>query len=82
MSEPTRRRVAPACLISLIVAVGLLAPSSASAITAKQCDARVNDTPSKLVPCIQKDDLWDHMQAFQRSPTPTRARTASVAQLR
>ena len=53
MSEPTRRRVAPACLISLIVAVGLLAPSSAGAITAKQCEARVNDTPAKLMPCIQ-----------------------------
>ena len=65
MSEPTRRRVAPACLISLIVAVGLLAPSSAGAITAKQCEARVNDTPAKLMPCIQTDDLWDHMQAFQ-----------------
>jgi len=25
----------------------------------------VNDTPAKLLPCIQKDDLWNHMQAFQ-----------------
>ena len=66
MSEPTRRRVAPACLISLIVAVGLLAPSSASAITAKQCEARVNDTPATLIPCIQQGELWDHMQAFQQ----------------
>jgi hypothetical protein len=25
----------------------------------------VNDTPSKLLPCIQKDDLWSYMQDFQ-----------------
>jgi hypothetical protein len=25
----------------------------------------VNDTPSKLVSCIQTADLWNHMQAFQ-----------------
>jgi Zn-dependent M28 family amino/carboxypeptidase len=50
---------------ALCVAVGLLAPASASAITPSQCDAQVNDTPSKLVPCIQQDDLWNHMKAFQ-----------------
>jgi hypothetical protein len=33
--------------------------------TSAECDARVNDTPSKLIPCIQKDDLWQHMQRFQ-----------------
>jgi hypothetical protein len=46
-------------------AVGQLAPTSASAITSAECDAQVNDTPSKLVPCIQTDDLWNHMKAFQ-----------------
>ena len=60
-----RRRLAPACLVSLVVAVGLLAPSSASAITSKQCDARVNDTPGKLIECVKTGDLWKHMQAFQ-----------------
>jgi Zn-dependent M28 family amino/carboxypeptidase len=25
----------------------------------------VNDTPSKLLPCITTEDLWNHMQAFQ-----------------
>jgi len=25
----------------------------------------VNDTPGTLVPCIQRDDLWNHMKAFQ-----------------
>jgi hypothetical protein len=50
---------------ALCVAVGLLAPASASAITPSQCDSQVNDTPSKLVPCIQQDALWDHMKALQ-----------------
>jgi Zn-dependent M28 family amino/carboxypeptidase len=39
-------------------------PASAS-VTAEQCDTQVNDTPSKLVPCIQTSDLWNHMKAFQ-----------------
>src|SRR4051794_22097410 len=52
--------------VVLCVAVaGLVAPTQASAISSAQCDAQVNDTPSKLLPCIQKDDLWKHMQAFQ-----------------
>jgi hypothetical protein len=47
--------------------VGPVAPTSASpsAITSAECDAQVNDTPSKLLPCIQQDDLWNHMKAFQ-----------------
>src|SRR3954454_14301547 len=53
--------LAPLCLI----AAGLLAPTSAAAVTSAECDAPVNDTPAKLLPCIQKDDLWNHMQAFQ-----------------
>jgi hypothetical protein len=40
-------------------------PSAASATTSAQCDTQVNDTPSKLLPCIQTADLWNHMQAFQ-----------------
>jgi Peptidase family M28/PA domain len=46
-------------------ALALLAPMSATAITPAQCDARANDTPSKLVECIQKDDLMAHLQKFQ-----------------
>jgi Peptidase family M28/PA domain len=65
MPERKRSRLPLSWLVPICVAVGLFAPSSASAITSAQCDARVNDTPSKLVPCIQTDDLWDHMQAFQ-----------------
>ena len=55
--------VAPLCIA---VALGLFAVPSASAITSAQCDARVNDTPSKLVECIQTSDLWNHMKAFQK----------------
>jgi hypothetical protein len=33
--------------------------------TPAECDARVNDTPSKLVECIQTADLWAHLEAFQ-----------------
>jgi hypothetical protein len=42
-----------------------LGTSSPVAITSAQCDAQVNDTPSKLLPCIQQDELWDHMKNFQ-----------------
>src|SRR3954451_7759404 len=52
--------VVPFCL-----AVALLAPSSAGAVSSAACKARVNDTPTKLVPCIRTDDLWNHMQALQ-----------------
>src|SRR6185437_5448659 len=40
------------------------AASSARAPSAK-CDSQVNDTPSKLLPCIPPADLWDHMKQFQ-----------------
>ena len=46
-------------------ASALLGSTSASAITSAECDVQVNDTPSKLLPCIQQDDLWKHMQAFE-----------------
>jgi Peptidase family M28/PA domain len=48
-----------------LAAVGLVAPTSAGAITSAECAARVNDTPSKLVECIKTEDLWNHMKAFQ-----------------
>src|SRR5882724_3618641 len=47
------------------VAVCCFAPSTANAISSAQCAQQVNDTPSKLLPCIQQNDLWNHMQAFQ-----------------
>jgi Zn-dependent M28 family amino/carboxypeptidase len=61
-----RRRRSWLVLLCAAVGVGLLAAPTASAITAAQCDARVNDTPSKLVECVQTADLWNHMKAFQK----------------
>ena len=55
----------PVVLATCLLLAGVLAPTGASAITPAQCDTQVNDTPSKLLPCIQTDDLWKHMEAFQ-----------------
>jgi Zn-dependent M28 family amino/carboxypeptidase len=49
----------------IVVALGLSPVPSASAVTSAECAARVNDTPSKLVECIQTKDLWTHMKKFQ-----------------
>ncbi len=54
-----------ASVVALVTTAGLLAPTSAGAISSAQCDARVNNTPAKLLPCIRTDDLWNHMKAFQ-----------------
>ena len=70
---PKRRRrrlllwLVPLCMAvaALAPAVGPVAATSALATTSAQCDTQVNDTPSKLLPCIQTDDLWNHMKAFQ-----------------
>ena len=50
---------------ALAPAVGPVAATSALATTSDQCNTQVNDTPSKLLPCIRTDDLWNHMKAFQ-----------------
>jgi Zn-dependent M28 family amino/carboxypeptidase len=48
------------------VGLGLAAVPSVRATAAPaSCDTQVNDTPSKLLPCITQTDLWNHMQAFQ-----------------
>jgi hypothetical protein len=52
-------------LAGVVVAIGVFAAPSTSAVTASECDTRANDTPSKLIPCIQTADLWNHMKAFQ-----------------
>jgi hypothetical protein len=52
-------------LLCAAVGVALFALPSATAVTSADCDTQVNDTPSKLLPCIRKDDLWKHMQDFQ-----------------
>jgi Zn-dependent M28 family amino/carboxypeptidase len=62
-----RRRRSWLVLVCCAIGVGVLAApgGSASTPTPAECDARVNDTPSKLVECIQTADLWNHMNAFQ-----------------
>ena len=57
-----------------VAAAGALSPVASSANpTAPTADAnptacanRVNDTPRKLVDCVNKDDLWAHMVKFQQ----------------
>jgi Zn-dependent M28 family amino/carboxypeptidase len=76
MSPRMSSRARRSCLAALCAVTALLAPASAGAagITSKQCDARVNDTPDTLLPCIQSTDLWNHMKAFQtiadNNPSP------------
>jgi hypothetical protein len=66
MPQSPRSRLAKSWLVPLCLAAGLALPAGASAApTPAECDARVNDTPSKLVECIQTDDLMNHMRAFQ-----------------
>src|SRR5919204_3322445 len=66
MPQCSKSRRPRGWIVALCIAVvGLVAPTHAGAISSAQCDAQVNDTLSKLLPCIQKDDLWGHMQAFQ-----------------
>jgi hypothetical protein len=65
MQRSLRSRLGRSWLLPLCVAAGFVVPANASAITSAECDAQVNDTPGKLIPCIQQDDLWHHMQQFQ-----------------
>jgi hypothetical protein len=58
-----RRRIL--WLVLLALGAGLVTSASASAVTPAACDNRANNTPSKLVECITKDDLMTHLQAFQ-----------------
>ena len=62
----SRRRSWLALAASAAVVVGLIvAPTASAAPPPDPCATQVNDTPSKLIPCIQTADLWNHMQAFQ-----------------
>jgi hypothetical protein len=66
MTERLRSRLLRSWPVLLCTAAFALVPASASADpTPAECDARANDTPTKLVECIQTDDLMAHMQAFQ-----------------
>ena len=66
MPQRSKSRWPRSWIVALCIAVvGLVAPMHAGASPSAQCDAQVNDTPSKLLPCIQKNDLWKIMQKFQ-----------------
>src|ERR671937_1211609 len=66
MPQPSRSRRPFLWFVALCVAVvALVVPTQAGAISSAQCDAQVNDTPSKLIPCVQKNDLWKIMHDFQ-----------------
>jgi hypothetical protein len=56
-------------LLACVTVLGLAAavgPVASSGAAPASCDTQVNDTPSKLVPCITTEDLMAHMQAFQQ----------------
>jgi Zn-dependent M28 family amino/carboxypeptidase len=60
------KRLRPlAVLLSVAGVVGLLVATNAGAAKPDPCQTQVNDTPSKLLPCIRTADLWNHMQKFQ-----------------
>jgi Zn-dependent M28 family amino/carboxypeptidase len=65
MPHRLKSRLAKSWLIAACLAVGLIAPSSAGAVSSAGCNNRPNDTPGRLLPCIKTADLWAHMQAFQ-----------------
>ena len=49
----------------LCAVAGLIVPATAGAVTPAQCAQRANDTPAKLVECVNKPDLMAHLQTFQ-----------------
>jgi hypothetical protein len=61
-------------LLGVAVALGLSGGGAARATATADCSTQVNDTPSKLLPCITQDDLWTEMQALQKiaddNPSP------------
>ncbi len=65
MSRRTAGVLRPLATFLLCLAAALLAPASAGAVSSTACDHRSNDSPEKLIPCIQTADLWAHMQNFQ-----------------
>jgi peptidase M28-like protein/PA domain-containing protein len=60
------RRLSGALFTGLFIAAAVAIPASAgSPPTSAECLARGNDTPAKLIECIQKADLSAHMDALQ-----------------
>ena len=68
MPQRLRRRRYMSLLLACVTVFGLAAavgPIASSGAAPASCDTQVNDTPSKLLPCITTDDLMTHMRAFQ-----------------
>ena len=68
MPQRLRRRRYLSLVLTCVAVLGLAAavgPVASSSAAPANCDTQVNDTPSKLLPCITTEDLWAHMQAFQ-----------------
>jgi hypothetical protein len=63
-------------LVLSVFAAAALAVGAVGDVDAgpSSCASQVNDTPSKLLPCITQTDLWTHMEKFwaiaQQNPGP------------
>ncbi|MEP6968605.1 MAG: PA domain-containing protein, partial [Pseudomonadota bacterium] len=65
MNVSTRPPLGWAALAAAALALGV-SGHAAAAPTNEECEARANDTPAKLVACIQQPALYGHLVAFQR----------------
>jgi hypothetical protein len=68
-SLSTRLKSVGLSIACLTVAVCILRPSlfaQPHPLSEKACQARVNDTPEKLLECIQPSSLWNHLAHFQK----------------
>src|SRR5262245_59575973 len=66
-------RLVTASAAAVVMAVALSPVASSATPVAPTADAnptacahRVNNTPQKLIDCVNKDDLWAYMQKFQQ----------------
>jgi hypothetical protein len=68
-----RRAWRALAVLGAAVVCGSFGAANAGAAS-PQCEAQVNDTPSKLLPCIQQKDLWTHMVNLEKiavaNPSP------------
>jgi hypothetical protein len=65
LAMATAAAVAAAVALSPVASSAIsTAPTADTNPTA--CANRVNDTPQKLVDCVNRDDLWAHMVKFQQ----------------
>jgi len=68
-SLSTRLKSVGLSIACVTVAVCVLRPSlfaQPHPLSEKACQARVNDTPEKLLECIQPSSLWNHLAHFQK----------------